>query len=38
MASPVEVILAAESELREGEFATVQVLDQGFLAADAPGF
>ncbi len=28
---------AAESELREGEFATVQVLDQGFLAADAPG-
>ena len=29
---------AAESELREGEFATVQILDQGFLAADAPGF
>ncbi len=29
---------AAESELREGEFATVQVLDQSFLAADAPGF
>jgi molybdopterin molybdotransferase len=29
---------AAESELREGAFATVQILDQGFLAADAPGF
>jgi molybdopterin molybdotransferase len=29
---------AAESELREGDFATVQVLDPGFLAADAPGF
>ena len=29
---------AAESELREGDLATVQILDPGFLAADAPGF
>jgi len=29
---------AASTELREGEYATVQVLDASFLAADAPGF
>ena len=29
---------AAASELREGDFATVQVLDESFLAAEAPGF
>ena len=28
----------AESELREGDLASVQILDAGFLAADAPGF
>jgi molybdopterin molybdotransferase len=26
------------SEMREGEIATVQVLDDAFFAADAPGF
>jgi molybdopterin molybdotransferase len=29
---------ADASELREGDHATVQILDPGFLAADAPGF
>lgn len=29
---------AAASELREGDFADVQILDEEFLAAEAPGF
>jgi hypothetical protein len=29
---------AAASELNEGDFATVQVLDEEFLAAEVPGF
>ena len=33
------LIFAADArELRAGDTATVQVLDAGFLAADAPGF